>query len=82
MSPEEFRHPNVNRSALELIAKSTGGEVVRLSELSSIPEKLKGSTELQSLHREATIWDNWLTLSVLIVVYSVDVGIRRLMGLV
>ena len=82
MSPEEFRHPNVNRPALELIAKSTGGEVVKLSELGSIPEKLKGETELQSLHREATIWDNWLTLSLLIVVYSVDVGIRRLMGLV
>ena len=82
MSPEEFRHPNVNRPALELIARSTGGEVVKLSELGSIPEKLKGETELQSLHREATIWDNWLTLSLLIVVYSVDVGIRRLMGLV
>lgn len=81
-SPEEFRHPNVNRPALELIAKSTGGEVVKLSELGSIPPKLKGETELQSLHREATIWDNWLTLSVLIVVYSVDVGIRRLMGLI
>ena len=81
-SPEEFRHPNVNRPALELIAKSTGGEVVKLSELGSIPEKLKGETELLSLHREATIWDNWLTLSLLIMVYSVDVGIRRLMGLV
>ncbi len=82
ISPEEFRHPNVNRPALELIARSTGGELVKLSELGSIPEKLKGETELQSLHREATVWDNWLTLSLLIGVYSVDVGIRRLMGLV
>lgn len=77
MSPEEFRYPNVNRPALEAM-----GQVVKLSELGSIPEKLKGEAELQSLHREATIWDNWLILSLLIVVYSVDVGIRRLMGLV
>jgi hypothetical protein len=30
---------------------------------------------------QATIWDNWLLLVVLVVVYSIDVGIRRLMGL-
>ena len=28
-----------------------------------------------------TIWDNWLTLLVLVLVYSLDVGLRRLTGL-
>ena len=82
IAPEEFRHPNVNRPTLELLANATGGEVLKLSELNTIADKIKGKVELKSLHREATLWDNWLTLLLLICVYSVDVGIRRVMGLV
>jgi len=81
-APEEYRHPNLNRPSLELLASATGGEVLKLSDLDSIADKLEGSTELQALHREATLWDNWLILAILILVYSVDVGIRRVMGLV
>ncbi len=81
IAPEEFRHPNLNRPTLELLASTSGGAVVGLADLGSIPERLKGETELKDLHREATIWDNWLTLLVLILLYSVDVGLRRLMGL-
>jgi hypothetical protein len=81
-APEEYRHPNLNRPSLELLASATGGEVLKLSDLDSIADKLEGSTELQDLHREATLWDNWLILAILILVYSVDVGIRRVMGLV
>ncbi len=81
-APEEFRHPNVNRPTLELLASATGGEVLKLSEIDSIAGKIEGKVELKSLHREATLWDNWLTLAILIGVYSLDVGIRRVMGLV
>ncbi|MEO8495886.1 MAG: hypothetical protein ABI614_12495, partial [Planctomycetota bacterium] len=81
-APEEFRHPNVNRPTLELLASATGGEVLKLSELATIANKIEGKAELKSLHREATLWDNWLTLAVLICVYSLDVGMRRVMGLV
>jgi len=81
VAPEEFRHPNLNRPALELLASTSGGAVIDLSDLGSIPARLKGEKELTQLHREATVWDNWLTLLILIVLYSVDVGLRRLMGL-
>ena len=81
-APEEFRHPNVNRPTLELLASATGGEVLKLSELATIAEKIEGKAELKLLHREATLWDNWLTLAVLICVYSLDVGMRRVLGLV
>ena len=81
-SPEEYRHPNPNRPTLELLASTTGGDVLAISELGLIPERLQGETESQSLHREASLWDNWLTLTLLILVYSIDVGIRRLTGLV
>jgi hypothetical protein len=65
-----------------LLASATGGEVLKLSQLDTIADKIEGKAELKSLHREATLWDNWLTLALLICVYSLDVGIRRVMGLV
>ena len=37
--------------------------------------------ELRELHHEATVWDNWFTLLALMLIYSVDVGLRRLAGL-
>jgi hypothetical protein len=78
---EELRHPNVNRPALELLAGTSGGRVVEIPDLGSIPDQLKGESKLTQLHREATLWDNWLTLAVLIFLYSLDVGLRRLTGL-
>jgi hypothetical protein len=78
---EEFRHPNVNRPTLELLATTSGGRMVELPDLASIPDRLKGDTKLTELHREATVWDNWLTLALLVFLYSVDVGLRRLTGL-
>jgi hypothetical protein len=78
---EEMRHPNVNRPALELLASVSGGKLVELPDLGSIPDMLKGESKFVDVHREATVWDNWLTLVVLACLYSVDVGLRRLAGL-
>lgn len=78
---EELRHPNVNRPGLDLLASSTGGKLIELQEVGTIPKFVKGETELQRLHYEATIWDNWLVLLILVLTYSIDVGIRRLIGL-
>ena len=78
---DEMRHPNLNRVALESISNSSGGQVVDLTDLASVPEKLKGEVRTSHLYREASIWDNWLTMLLLVVVYSVDVGLRRLVGL-
>jgi hypothetical protein len=73
---EELRRPNVNLPGLKQI-----GAVVRLDELDTIRSQLKGETKVTQLHREATIWDNWLVLSLLVIVYSLDVGMRRMAGL-
>jgi len=78
---DEMRHPNLNRTALESVSNSSGGQVVELTDLASIPDKLKGEVRTSHLYREASVWDNWLTLMLLVVVYSVDVGLRRLVGL-
>jgi hypothetical protein len=81
VAPEELRQPNVNRAALELLAAAGNGQMVDLPDLASIADKLKGETKFTELHREASLWDNWLTLAVLIFLYTLDVGLRRLMGL-
>lgn len=78
---EELRQPNVNRLVLEGLAATSGGAVVELSDLSSIEDRLKGESKYTELHREASVWDNWLVLALLIGLYTVDVGLRRLMGL-
>ena len=80
-APEEYRYPHLNRQALATLSGSTEGKVVELVELDQIPDRLKGKATLKEVKQQASIWDNWLTLLLLMVVYSVDVGIRRLSGL-
>ena len=80
-APEELRHPNVNRPALALLAGVTSGRVVELPDLASVPATLKGESKLTQVHREATLWDNWLMLVTLMCIYSLDVALRRLAGL-
>jgi hypothetical protein len=75
-STEELRRPNVNLETLAQI-----GKIVQPNELASITGELKGEPKTISLHREASLWDNWLMLTLLVVIYSVDVGLRRLSGL-
>jgi hypothetical protein len=80
-SNEELRHPQINLAALKLLADTTGGEVVDLADLGTIPGKLKGEATSSEIHREASVWDNGLTLGLVIVLYSLDVALRRLAGL-
>ena len=80
-SSEELRDPNLNRPMLEMLASTTGGKVVALSDLKSLVEQFKGEPMLVEVHREASIWDNWFTLVLITLIYAVDVGLRRLSGL-
>lgn len=75
-STEELRRPNVNAPALAQL-----GKLVKLDQLASISGQLQGEPKLVSLSSEASIWDNWLVLGLLIFIYSLDVGMRRLAGL-
>jgi len=81
IAPEEFRQPQLNRATLEGLAQATGGSLIPLDQLASLERKLTGKTLTTKRQDQATIWDNWLVLVILVLVYSIDVGIRRLMGL-
>lgn len=80
-SSEELRDPNLNRPLLETLASTTGGKVISIADLASLPELFKGEPMLIEVHREASIWDNWFTLLLITLIYGVDVGLRRLSGL-
>ena len=80
-SSEELRDPNLNRPLLETLASTTGGKVISIAELASLPELFKGEPMLIEVHREASIWDNWFTLLLITLIYAVDVGLRRMSGL-
>ncbi len=78
---DEMRQPNLNRPLLEQIGIASGGALVELTELPTIEKRLEGVSKPHDLHREASLWDNWMTLALLVTLYTIDVGIRRLMGL-
>jgi hypothetical protein len=79
---EEMRHPNVDRLGLQRLGDISGGQMVELTDLALIPDKLQGQTKISPpVRHEKDLWDNWLVLSVLILLYCLDVGFRRLAGL-
>lgn len=81
VAPEELRQPNVNRTALEALAHDSGGAMIELPDVGSVEDRIEGKSKTVELHREASLWDNGLTLTLLIFLYCLDVGIRRLVGL-
>ena len=80
-SPVELRQPNVNRPALQRLAAAGRGEMLELHQLDSVEGQFKGKARTSELHRERSLWDNGLVLGLLIFLYALDVGLRRLMGL-
>ena len=75
-STAELRRPNLNMPVLRQL-----GKAVAIDQLAAIPQQLKGEVKWIDVHREASIWDNWLVLVLLVVVYCIDIGLRRLSGL-
>jgi hypothetical protein len=80
-SGRELTQPTVNRDMLGALADAARGELVELSRLNELPGRLKGKPVTFKRTRDVEIWDNWLTLVLLIGFYCTDVGIRRMLGL-
>jgi hypothetical protein len=81
-APGELRRPNVNRAALEQLAADSKGKLVELWDLASVADLLQGEAgEAKRSPPPAPLWDNWVVLTLLVFLYSLDVGLRRLRGL-
>lgn len=80
-SDAEMRRPTIDRDLLTRLADATGGRVVEIDEFDRINEWIEGESQTVNLVHEEDLWDNWLTLLMLVSVYCVDVGVRRMSGL-
>jgi hypothetical protein len=80
-SGRELRRPIIDREALGTLADATGGGLLELDQLAQLPGALKGEAVTVTKTNEESIWDNWLTLVLLVGLYCTDVGARRLLGL-
>ena len=80
-SGREMAQPTVDRAGLRALASVSGGAMLELDQLGELPERLKGEPSTVSRVIEDEVWDNWFALVLLVGLYCVDVGIRRLHGL-
>jgi len=79
-SGRELRQPMVDRDALGALADATGGALVEIDQLPTLAKRIKGEPTTITRRRETSVWDNWLMLVVLVGLYSLDVGVRRMTG--
>lgn len=78
---DEALDATVNRDLLGSLGDATGGGLLELHQLADLPGKLHGQPVHFVRSREETLWDNWLTLVLLVGLYCTDVGMRRVLGL-
>lgn len=80
-SNRELRRPDVDRDVLAALGEASGGGMIEFDQIHQLPKLLKGEPRTETTSHEAEIWDNWLVLLLLVTLYCMDVGVRRVMGL-
>lgn len=81
---EEERQLNVNRTALKSLADRTDGQLLELDDpswFSQVRDRLHGEAIRTQRLYEASVWDNWLVVALLVCIYCLEIGIRRWAGL-
>ena len=76
----ERAQAGVDRDALRSLADLSGGAVIEIADFSTIPYKLTQTAVEARTSLEDEIWDTWPVLLLLVGLYCLDVGIRRLSG--
>jgi hypothetical protein len=76
----ERAQADVDREALRSLADLSGGTVIEMADFSTIPSKLTKTAVEARTSLEDEIWDTWPGLLLLVSLYCLDVGIRRLSG--
>lgn len=80
-SGRELVRPDVDRDVLGSLAELSGGDLLELDRIAQLPQKLTGEPVTIYRAHEEELWDNWLMLVLLVVLYSADVFARRMSGL-
>jgi len=79
-SSRELARTTVDRGGLRGLADLTGGAVLEADAFSTLPYRLEEATIETSRSLEDDVWDTWPVLVLLVGLYCVDIGIRRLSG--
>ena len=79
-SSRELARTAVDRGALRGLADLTGGVVLEPEAFSTLPYRLAEATIEASRTLEDDVWDTWPVLVLLVGLYCIDIGIRRLSG--
>ena len=78
---EDLQRPEINREAHEALARNTGGKLLEIHELAALPPLLKAEHQTRPLRQQQDLWDKWITIVLIALLYCIDVGIRRWTGL-
>jgi hypothetical protein len=76
----ERARPGVDRDGLESLADLSGGSVVEVGDIGSIPYRITQEPIEKGVVLEDEVWDTWPVLALLVGLYCLDIGIRRLSG--
>ncbi|MHC5078148.1 MAG: hypothetical protein ACYTHN_03975 [Planctomycetota bacterium] len=75
----EFVHSNMDPDALAMFAEKTGGRLVPLEELHTLPDEIPTLREKAVIsERPVKLWDHWLTLFVLIALLGFEWAMRKI----
>jgi hypothetical protein len=77
----ETREPDADRDTLGAVAAATGGAIVEPTELDRLAGMIEGGPRTERTVREAALWDNWITLVLIVCLYGTDLFVRRMSGL-
>jgi hypothetical protein len=76
----ERARPDVDRDGLESLADVSGGALVEVAGVATLPYRITAETVETGLVLEDDMWDTWPVLALLVGLYCIDIGIRRLSG--
>jgi hypothetical protein len=73
----EFENPAMQKSLLEKIAVSSGGEFIAMDQISKLPEKISQKVTKVRQQSEFKMWDNWLFLLLITLLAGIEWAIRK-----
>lgn len=74
----EFAALTADRQALTQLARQTGGQVVAINQLASLPAMIPDRRLTQAIPaRPITLWDTWLVMLILVALLTVEWAVRR-----
>ncbi len=81
LNPVELGDLSVDADLLRRATTLAGGRVVGLSEAAGLAQAFGAGTKVLQEHRETTLWDNWLLLTLLVAALTTEWLLRRKAGL-